>query len=205
MTTTSTTNQQAAMPERRLWTRQEYERFVRLGAFGPDDRLELIGGEIVNKMASMDTPHATSILLTTEQLRVAFPVGVQIRVQLPLAVSDHSEPEPDIAVVAGTLRDFEDNHPTTALLVVEVADTSLAYDRSAKAALYAKAGIGDYWLLNMNERRLEAHRQPQAMPNRPLGYGYAQVTNYDETQTVTPLAAPNASIAVADLLPRRRA
>ena len=205
MTSTLTTNQQADMPQRRLWTRQEYERFVRLGAFGPDDRLELIEGEIVNKMAAMDTPHATGILLATEQLRLAFPSGVQIRVQLPLAASDHSEPEPDIAVVVGTLRDFEDNHPATALLVVEVADTSLAYDRSTKAALYASAGIGDYWLLNLNDRRLEAHRQPQPMPGRPFGYSYAQVTNYDEMQTLAPLAAPGVLIAVADLLPRRRA
>ncbi len=205
MTTTSTINQQVTMPERRLWTRQEYERFVRLGAFGPDDKLELIEGEIVNKMASMDTPHATTILLTTEQLRIVFPVSFQIRVQLPLAVSDHSEPEPDVAVVVGALRDYEDNHPTTALLVVEVADTSLAYDRSAKAALYARAGVGDYWLLNLNDRCLEAHRQPQAMPGCAFGYGYAQITNYDETQTITPLAAPDASIAITDLLPRRRA
>lgn len=205
MTIITTENEQIHMPQRRLWTRQEYERFVRLGAFGPDDRLELIEGEIVNKMAAMDTPHATAILLATEQLRLAFPSGVQMRVQLPLAAGDHSEPEPDIAVVEGTLRDFEDNHPTTALLVVEVADTSLAYDRSTKAALYARVGIADYWLLNLNDRRLEAYRQPLPMPDSRFGFGYAQVTNYDETQTIAPRAAPGVLIAVADLLPRRRA
>lgn len=117
----------------------------------------------------------------------------------------NSEPEPDIAVVRGTARDYEQAHPTTAVLVIEVSDTTLRVDCTTKAGIYARAGIEEYWVVDLNTRRLIVHRQPVPMRGRPLGHYYASVVRYTEAETVTPLAAPDAVIAVADLLPRPRA
>lgn len=205
MTVTATRSETLELPERRLWTRLEYERMAELGLLGPEDKVELIEGEIVAKMASMYTPHATSVTLTSEALRQVFSGGqCHLRIQMPFAASDMSEPEPDIAVVPGGLRAYEEVHPTTALLLVEVADSSLSYDRSAKAAVYARSGVPEYWIINLVERLLEVHRQPQPMPNRPLGHYYADVTKLAETQAVASTSVPDKVIAVADLLPRRR-
>jgi Uma2 family endonuclease len=205
MIDTATRNDTLVLPERRLWTRREYERMAELGLFGPEDKVELIEGEIVAKMASMYTPHATAVILCDDALRQAFHGGqTHLRVQMPFAASDNSEPEPGIAVVPGGLRAYEDSHPASALLLVEVADSSLSYDRVTKAALYARAGVPEYWILNLVDRLLEVHRQPQSIPERPLGHGYASVAKLAETQTVTPLAAFGTVITVADLLPRRR-
>ena len=124
-----------------------------------------------------------------------------MRVQGPLDLGEISEPEPDVAVIAGNVRDYTDAHPTTAALIVEVADTSLAYDRTTKASLYAKAGIADYWIVNLIERQLEVHRYPTSDAARLYGFGYAEITVLTAAESVVPLAMPQASIAVADLLP----
>ena len=196
------TDKSLPIPGRHLWTREKYERATELGLLGPDDRVELIEGEIVQKMPQK-SPHATAISLTLEALRFAFPVGFVVRPQLPLSVGDFSEPEPDLAVVVGSLRDFRVAQPAAenAVLVVEVSDSALLPDQTTKAGLYARAGIGEYWIVNLPERVLEVYRQPASMENTPLGYGYQQVTRLTETETVTPLAAPNAVVAVVDLLP----
>jgi Uma2 family endonuclease len=112
-----------------------------------------------------------------------------------------SEPEPDVAIIAGNVRDYVDAHPTTATLIVEVADTSLAYDRTIKASLYARAGVADYWIVNLIERQLEVYRRPTRDAAQPYGFGYAEMTVYTAAERVTPLALPLASVAVADMLP----
>ncbi len=196
----------AALSEvpRRRWTRAEFERALRLGLFRPDERLELIGGEVVQKMSPQESPHATSVQLAEEALRLAFQQGHAVRVQLPLALGEHDEPEPDVAVVVGAIRDYEEEHPRSAVLIVEVADSSLRTDRGAKAGLYAGAGIGDYWIVNLVDRVLEVHRDPAPMADQPFGHGYRSVTRHDESASVAPLPAPAAPIRVADLLPRPR-
>ncbi len=196
----------AALAEvpRRRWTRAEYHRAARLGLFRPDERLELIGGEVVQKMSPQQSPHATSIRRTEEALRLAFPQGHDVRVQLPLALGEHDEPEPDVAVVVGSMDDYEDEHPTSAVLVVEIADSSLRTDRGPKAGLYAAAGIGDYWIVDLNDRVLEVHRDPAPMADRPFGHGYRSVTRHDEPSSVAPLGAPTTPIRVEDLVPRAR-
>jgi Uma2 family endonuclease len=124
----------------------------------------------------------------------------RIRVQLPLALGPDSEPEPDVSVVRGTPRDAPSGHPTTAALVVEVADSSLRLDRGPKARVYARAGIADYWIVNLIDRVLEVHREPSGP--RPGGQSaYAAVHTLDADAIIAPLAAPPARIAVADLLP----
>src|SRR5262249_43192216 len=126
--------------ELRRWTRAEYDRMVEAGILSEEDKVELIDGEILKKMPQ-GTPHATGIVLAQETLRPSFGSGHVVRVQLPLAPDDFSEPEPDLAVMRGSARDYDGIHPETAVLVVEVAETSLAFDRGRKASLYARAQI----------------------------------------------------------------
>ena len=191
----------ACQPTRRRWTRGEFERAGRLEVFGPEERLELIDGEIVGKMTPQGSGHAVGTQAVEEGLREVFRSGYSIRVQLPLALDETSEPEPDVAVVAGHFRDYRDEHPHTAVLVVEVSDSTLRFDRTAKASLYAQSGIPEYWIVNLTDRSLEVHREPGRMAEQPLGHAYFHVHCHREDETVTPLAMPEARIAVARLLP----
>jgi len=194
-----------ALLSRRLFTREEFERAGELGLFRPDERLELIGGEVVRKMSPQKSPHATAIRRAEEAMRRTFPEGHDVRVQLPLALRHDSAPEPDVSVVAGRLDEYEDEHPRIAVLVVEVADTTLAYDRGVKASLYASVGIPDYWILNLRDRVLEVLRDPEPEVMAPFGYRYRTSLRFAEGDAVTPLQAPGHAIAVADLLPRAAA
>jgi Uma2 family endonuclease len=179
----------------RRWTVAEYHNLADMGVFGPEERLELVDGEILC-MSPPKGPYATASDLTESALREVFRTGYRVRVQKPLTLGGISEPEPDIAVVRGAARDFVRSHPTTAELVVEVADTSLAFDRGPKAQLYARAGLPDYWVLNLPERVLEVYREPDAATEQ-----YRSVTRCEEADTIAALAAPDARIRVADLLP----
>ncbi len=177
----------------RRWSREEYDRMVGEGFFGPEERLELVNGEIV-QMTPQGSAHAAAVSLVQEALNAAFGTGYTVRVQMPLAVDPSSEPEPDVAIVRGSPRDYKARHPETAVLVVEVADTTLSYDRERKARLYASAGIPEYWVLNLLNRCLEIHRSPAPgsyEDRRLLGPG----------ETVTPLASPQSPVAIDDLLP----
>ncbi|HXH13180.1 MAG TPA: Uma2 family endonuclease [Alphaproteobacteria bacterium] len=182
------------------WSREDYDRMIEAGIFAPGERVELIDGEIV-EMSPQHSEHSTAVSLSAEALRVAFGVGNYVRVQMPLALDAYSEPEPDVAVVPGSPRDYRDAHPTTALLVVEVADSTEVYDRAQKGSLYARAGVADYWLLNLRERQLEVYRAPVRMAQARYGWGYESVQHSSAADIVSPLAAPQARIAVADLLP----
>lgn len=190
----------AAAPHLRLWTREEYYKMAELGVFKPGERVELIGGKIV-EMAPQYSPHATALLLAQDELRAVLTAGYVVRTQLPLDISPSSQPEPDVAIVRGAVRDYAKAHPTTAELVVEVSESTLGYDRGEKASLYASAGIQDYWVLNLTDRRVEIFRDPIPMANQPYGYGYRSHTQYFPTDKVSPLAAPQSAIKVEDLLP----
>ena len=183
----------ASLPRRRLWARADYERMVAAGIFGPEDRVELLEGEIV-EMSPEKSRHAAAVDLALEALRQAFADGFVVRVQHPLALDDTSEPEPDLAVVPGTARDYADAHPTSAALVVEVADSSLDYDRTRKTAVYARAGIREYWIVNLVDRRLEVFRDPRAA-------ACGSTSTFGAGDTVAPLAAGGSQVAVSDLLP----
>jgi Uma2 family endonuclease len=120
---------------------------------------------------------------------------------MPLDAGEFSEPEPDIAIIQGEVRDFKTAHPRTAVLLVEVAETSLAYDRTDKASLYAKLGIPDYWVLNLIDRQLEVRREPVVDASQLYGFRYAQVIILKPGDHISPLAKPEIRIAVDDLLP----
>lgn len=141
------------------YTVDEYFRLAATGALDPTDRVELLEGVIV-AMAPQDPRHASATTLAHEALREAVGKRALVRVQLPLMLGSHSVPEPDVAVVPGTAADYFDAHPVMAVLVVEVAVTSLAQDRLTKARMYAAAGIPEYWIINVHEEWVEVFRQP---------------------------------------------
>ena len=184
----------------RRWTRQEYEQLGELGVLGPAERVELIDGEIF-EMPPQLSRHATGVMASQEALRVAFGVGYHVRAQLPLALGQYSEPEPDAAVVRGNFLDFAAEHPTSAVLIVEVSETTLAFDREVKASLYAAAGIPEYWISNLVHGQLESLRDPGPMPESRFGYGYRSRTIARPGEIVTTLAPARARVAVDDLLP----
>lgn len=182
------------------WTREEYDRMIEAGIFAPGERVELLDGEIL-ATSPQNSPHSTGIRLTEEALRIAFGAGYDVRVQMPVALDAYSEPEPDVSVVRGSPRDYRDAHPSSPLLVIEVTGTTLAYNRDQKGSLYARAGLEDYWVLNLGRRHLEVSRDPVPSSQARYGWSYRTVRYYTADESVTPLAAPQARIAVADLLP----
>ncbi len=224
-------------PRQRLWTVQEYHRMAYPALFGPDERLELIEGEIffrgtdiprpftqaehrclrkmgliqpgdqiefvegkgVPAVSPMGRPHAIAVIKTADALRAAFGAEFVVWSQSPAEISEVSEPEPDVMVAEGTADDYYDNAPGPgeAVLVVEASDSSLRQDRGRKAAMYARAGVADYWIVNIKGRALEVRRQPQDGE-------YLSVDIYGEGEAVAPLAAPDAPVRVADLLPMKR-
>jgi Uma2 family endonuclease len=184
---------------RRL-TRAEYDRLIERGMFQPGDRVELIGGALI-AAEPQGAAHYTAIRKTARVLEAAFGPGWDVRTQGPLGLDDDSEPEPDVAVVPGTPDDYSQAHPSRPVLTVEVAESSLAVDRRHKGSLYARAGLPDYWVLDLTQRRLEVYREPTSDADAPFGWRYAHARVLDDSGSVTPLAAPGSSIRVASLLP----
>ena len=184
----------------RRWKRIEYERLVEMGVFDSDERLELLDGLLVVR-EPQGVPHAAAIRLVLAALRRAFGEGWMIEAQFPVALDDDSEPEPDVFVVPGGPRDYRHAHPSHPVLIVEVAESSLRKDRAHKASLYARAGLIDFWIVNLVDRVLEVHRDPQPSPAALYGWSYRTVTVLRAPETVAPLAAPAAHVAVSELLP----
>jgi Uma2 family endonuclease len=185
-------------PRRIRWTKKEFYRLAELGFF-QDRHVELVGGELMQM--TINPPHCVALGLTSDALRAAFGPGHYVRSQGVLDLAIRHQPQPDLAVVPGVPRDYASAHPTSALLVVEVSDTTIRYDRLVKAHLYARAGIADYWIVNIRDRQLEIFRNPGPDPSRRGRFAYADVTIVPATGTATPLAAPGVVIAAADLLP----
>jgi len=174
------------------WTRKEYYRLWELGLI-PDRRVQLIDGEIY-LMLPQNPPHASAISLVQQTLTSIFGKGYTARVQLPLDLGLRSEPEPDVAMVRGGPRDFTQHHPKGAVLVVEVADATLAFDRKKKGLTYAQGGIADYWIVNLSDGCLEVYREPTRK-----GYKSRNVLEPDDV--VIPLHLPSVKLKVSELIP----
>ena len=187
----------AVTPER--YTVERYFGLVDEGVLAPDDPVELLAGVIV-AMSPQNAPHAAAICRTAEALRAAIGAGAAVREEKPLVLGTDSVPEPDVAVVPGRTAHYDTAHPTTALLVVEVADSSLPQDRLTKAAIYAAAGIPEYWIVNLRATCVEVFRAPDAKTRR---YGEQRVVR--PGQHLELVALPGASVAVGALLPGREA
>jgi Uma2 family endonuclease len=191
----------AAPPIRlRRWSAREYERLSDLGLLQPGERLEHVGGETVLRERQGDH-HALAIELVGDALHAALGTGWRIRVRLPVSLDDDSEPEPDFSIIQGTPRDGGRPVHTRLALVVEVADSTLAFDRAEKGSLYARAGVSDYWIVNLRDRVLEVYREPSPASDAPFGWRYSTVRSLGPGAVVAPLAAPQARVVVAYLLP----
>jgi Uma2 family endonuclease len=184
----------------RRWTRVEYEQLVEKGVFMPGERVELIDGLLL-VAEPQSSSHFAAVRLTELALARAFGHGWDVRARGPIALDDTSEPEPDVAVVRGGPRDYVEAHPAEPVLVVEVALTSLGFDREQKSSLYARAGRPEYWIVNLVDRVLEVRRDPAPMPSAPYGWDYSVAEVLGPRDSTRPLGAPAALIAVADLLP----
>jgi hypothetical protein len=180
------------------WTADDYRRLDEMGFF-QDRKVELVNGDLYE--LTTNPPHDTSVLLTGKALEVAFGSGYFVRQEKTLDLGRRFQPHPDDAVIQGEPRNFSASHPTTAVLLVEVADSSLRHDRVVKAHRYAAASIADYWTVNLAQRQLEVHRKPEPDPARPGRFHYAELTIVPADGHAVPLAKPSARIAVADLLP----
>jgi len=184
-------------PTTRRWTRDEYYRLAGEGWFS-GQRVQLINGEIL-QMPPQGYPHAQAYLNTIGIVNKIFGSDF-VRPQLPLNVPGDSDPEPDVAVTEYPKTHYRD-HPATAALIVEIADSSVYLDRR-KANLYATAGVQDYWIVNLTTRRLEVFRNPIADQSQDFGHRYAETFELSEAEVISPLARTEAKIQVKDLLDR---
>ncbi|MBB6051776.1 Uma2 family endonuclease [Armatimonas rosea] len=177
------------------WTRETYHQAVELGLFGTSPKVELIRGEIYLK-TPMNRPHATAVVKSEQVIQTALGETNHVQSQVPIGLSTDGEPEPDIAIIIGQPDDYTE-HPTEhdVLLVMEISDSTLAFDKGLKSEVYAEAGIAEYWILDINARTLEVRREPH-------GTIYRSTHLYDDTQSAAPLAKPDAQISVAALLPK---
>ncbi len=184
---------QPAPVARFLWDADRYEEAVARGIFTTEDPIELIDGEIITHMSPQKSPHGIVIDLVVAAVERAFGTGYYSREQQPLRLGLLSLPEPDVAVVRGSPRDYLGGHPLNAELVVEVADSSLAIDRGRKLRLYAREGVPEYWIVNLVDDCVEVYRQPE---------GEAYVVSLTCRRGGTIATGPHAQpLAVTDLLP----
>jgi Uma2 family endonuclease len=178
------------------WTVEDYHRMSELGMIHADERTELIAGQVLF-MAAKGTPHVMALRLLAIALD-AFLADLPffVSTQDPIQLDDFSEPEPDCAIVRGTILDYVDRHPCPSdiALVVEVADSTLKYDTEVKDKLYAQSGITDYWVLDLKNRQLHVFRNPT-----PTGYTSHLILT--EPNQITPIAFPNITLNLTDILP----
>ena len=174
---------------------ERYFELTECGIIAPDDRVELLEGLIVS-MTAQSAPHAGTVYRVERALIHKLGLDVVVRVQMTFVAGDISVPEPDIAVVPGKADDYFERHPSSAFLIVEVAQTSVIQDRITKAAIYARAGIPCYWIVNVRDRCVEVFRQPDRSRAE-----YASVTLFSGTQAFGIDAFPAVLFEAAELLP----
>ena len=185
----------AATARRRPFTADEYHRMVAAGILDEDDAVELICGDIVNK-APKSARHAACLSKLTEPLASALRQRATIPVQDPIALGPFSEPDPDIVLARHRVDAYAKGHPSggDVLLVIEVADSSLLYDREVKLPLYAGAGIPEVWLLDLTRQAVTVFTEPGAK-------GYDNAFDKQSGDTLQPAAFPEVKLPVAALLP----
>jgi len=179
----------------RKWTIKEYHKLGEMRFFHPEERVELLSGNIIT-ISAKGTANTSATRRTANVLRDILENQVDVYYKSPIALDDNSEPEPDIAVVKIDPFDYATHHPTPSevYLIIEVADSSLTFDREIKAKAYARSGIADYWVLNVNERQLHVFREPAEN-------GYQSELILGENGRISPLQFPTINIAIQAMLP----
>jgi Uma2 family endonuclease len=184
-------------PRPKRWSGQEYDRLVALGAFD-HQRVELINGEVV-EMSPMGQKHGLAILLTQYTLMHICPADAfTVKPQIPFKLNAKSRPEPDVAVYRGNLRQTED-FGLKPLLAIEVADSSLEYDREVKLPAYASQLIPEIWIINLIDDQIEVYRDPH--PINGDAFAYSPAIFRKRGDTLATLFAPQTPIPAIDLLP----
>ena len=179
----------------KLFTVDEYHRLSDKGILSPDERSELLDGEIL-LMAAKKPPHSSITQCTADYLTKLLTGIALVRRQEPVWPNSHSEPEPDIAVVRIDDRRYFAHHPTPKdiFLLIEVADATLSYDRKKKASAYAKAGIFDYWVIDVKKERVFVLRDPK-------GNTYQQEVVYGKASVLNPISLPDTQLILANFFP----
>lgn len=171
-------------------TVEKYHQMIDAGILGEDDRVELLEGVLV-EMSPQYPAHARFISGFTAVAVPAVGPLHRVRIQLPLTLPPYGEPEPDIAIVEVEEENRADSHPQIAVLIVEVASSSLPKDRLVKARVYARAGIPEYWIANIDAKCIEVHRSPH-----PAAEIYHDHEVIGAGQTIAPQAFPTLQLAV---------
>lgn len=193
----TTTPPPAGGPRPWRCTVAQFEKMIEAGFF-QRSRYQLIRGEVID-MGKEGPRHYGHVDLAVEVLKGAFGAGFYVRQSGPISFND-SRPEPDVTVVSGTRADYMTKHPATAVFALEVSDTSLNYDLTTKAELYATAGIPEYWVLDLDGKQLHVFRDPTPLPEKLEAVSYGTHLTFAPGGAVAPFRAAN-PVAVADLLP----
>lgn len=181
------------------WTQDDFYAMDEANLFElKDRRVELIDGQVL-EFGKQEPLYCAMRTHGRGVLNDAFGDDWYVQEFSPLDVGEYFLPLPDLAIIRGKIRDRK-THPTSTDLIVEVAVSSVKYDRTEKASVYARAGIQDYWIINVTRRRIEVFRQPIADASAPFGFGYAERQTFEESEIVRPLAKPSAAIAVKEFL-----
>lgn len=190
---------QAAGPQPYRWTITEYRELYKTGLFN-DKKTMLLDG-VLYVMVMPNPPHDVALNLAYEIVRALCPAGYHVRNQQGFDIGIRNDPGPDLAVVPGSVRDDAKQTPTTAIWIVEISDTTLRIDTTTKVELYATAQVPEYWVIDVNNRRLIVHRDPESQPAGLGANAYRTRLTFGPNDTVAPLAAPGSPVKVADLLP----
>ncbi len=179
---------------KRLFTVDQYHRMIETGIIHEGDRVELIRGEIV-EMASIGTKHAAGVRRISEVLRSKLGNSVLVDTQNPVETDEHSEPQPDVAVLRPRADFYVSAHPTAndVFLLIEVSDSTIRYDRTVKIPLYAEDNIAEAWIVDVNAELVEVYREPSAT-------GYRSLQTFTRGQSLQLLAFPELSIAINEIL-----
>ena len=182
-------------PQAKRWTLEEYHRLIDLGALGPESRVELVEGELVDKM-SQKPKHSNTVTRLAQILARLMGENDHVREEKPVSIGE-SEPEPDLTIVRGPLATYDARHPEPRdiALLIEVSDTTLDYDRGRKAAVYARGGVTEYWIVDLTARRLEVRRGPRS------DGGWDEIRSFAEEASIEALFLPKGKIVLRDVFP----
>ena len=185
-------------PRKRLLSAHDYMKMAEIGLFD-GQRVELIGGD-VTEMPPISEDHAQSVDKSTKKFNRTLDESIVVRGQNPFNAGENGRPEPDIAIVRPEAIQPSEP-PSQAVLLVEVSRSTLEYDRTTKASLYASLGIADYWIVNLIEQTVEVRRQPIELASAQFGWDYASRQIYQRGQSIALLEVPGVSILVDEMLP----
>ena len=184
----------AVQPTRHRFTVTDFYRMAEVGIFHEDSRVELIDGEIID-MVPIDPRHVRGVNRLNQKLVLGIDERAVVSIQNPIRIGERNEPQPDLTLLRHRADDYATGlaNPEDVLLVIEVADSSVEYERQTKGPMYARAGIADYWILDVGRDHVVVHRNPTES-------GYATTRVYRRGESISPLAFPNLALSIDDIL-----